>query len=521
MKRCPKCRRDYYDDTLSFCLDDGTPLVQGPATDELSTRILPRIELPGESPTQVLHPRTSNSIAVLPFANMSADAENEYFCDGLAEEILNALSRIEDLKVAARTSAFSFKGRHADIGEVGKTLNVNNVLEGSVRKSGDRLRITVQLINVSDGYHLWSERYDRDMKGIFDLQDEIALAVVSALKVKLLGEEKAAMMKRYTENTEVYELYLKGRYCLNSDFLNKGTQNEVQKAIGYFEEAIGIDKNYAPAFAGLADAYTRLLTSGDAPPIPPVETMSKAREAAQKALALDNDLSEAHAALGIILCVFDYDFAGAEREYKLAVELKPNYAGAHERYAGLLAALGRHEEAEAEYRRALEIDPISFGTKMKYCQFLFLARRYDESIAELKKILELKPDFPIAKLTLAVIHEAKGEYAEAIEEIADFQERFGVYEHAAIIRESFAKGGWPGFLKERMAYVSQEPNLPAATLASLYATAGENDRAFAELDKAYENREPGLANLKVDPNFDNLRDDPRFQVLLDRVGFPA
>ncbi len=376
MKRCPECRRDYYDDTLSFCLDDGTPLALGPASDENVTEILSGAVQPSESPTELFHvtghPAVDipNSIAVLPFKNISADADNEYLCDGLAEEILNALSKIEQLKVAARTSSFSFKGKNAGIDEIGKALNVKTVLEGSVRKSDNRLRITAQLIDTLDGYHLWSERYDCDVKDLFDLQDEITLAVVSALKVKLLGQEKAAIMKRYTDNTEVYELYLKGRYCLNNDFLNKGTQNEVQKAIGYFEGAIGIDENYAPAFAGLADAYTRLASSGEAPSAP-IETMPKARKAAEKALALDSELPEAHSALGITLCVFDYDFAGAEREYKLAIEFDPNYAGAHARYAGLLACLGRYEEAETELRRALEIDPLSFSVKMQYCQFLF------------------------------------------------------------------------------------------------------------------------------------------------------
>ena len=463
--------------------------------------------------------KTHNSIAVLPFSNISADAENEYFCDGLAEELLNALSKIGELKVVARTSAFSFKGKSTDINEIGKTLNVATILEGSVRKSGNYLRITAQLIDASNGYHLWSERYDREMKDIFDLQDEITLKVVDALKIKLLGKEKVAIMKRYTDNTEVYELYLKGRFCLNHDYLNSGTQNDLQRAINYFQQVIVISPDYAPAFSGLADAYRRLSFSGDAPP-PLAETMSKAREAAQKALSLDNDLSEAHAALGSILFIYDFDFAGGEREYKLAIRLNPNQATVHEGYAGLLIALGRHEEADAEFQRALEIDPLSLNIKMKYCQSLILSRKYEESLAQLKEITELNSNLPLAKISLAAIYEAKGSYAEAIEEIAKLQELYGVPEHAGLIRESFAKGGWQGFLQDRMLLAIQQPNLPSTTKAMLYATVGEKDKAFAELDKAYESREKGLIDLKVDPSFDPLRDDPRFQDLLRRVGLP-
>jgi len=333
MKRCPECRRDYYDDTLVYCLDDGNALLEGPATgsgagDEPATAILSVRaasaggQILGEAPTR--HhigstPAYSNSIAVLPFVNMSPDAENEYFCDGLSEELLNALAKIDDLKVAARTSAFSFKGTNTNVNEIGRALNVKTVLEGSVRKSGNRLRITAQLVNASDGYHLWSERYDREMKDIFDVQDEITVAVVDALKVKLFGEEKAAVLKRHTRNPEALEFYLRGL-----SYFTRFTPEYFQKAIESFDQAIAIDPNYASAYAGLAESYSEMSFFGS-----PGEWMPKAKEAALKALELDNTLGNAHNSLAVTKMYYDRDYAGAEHEFKRAIALDPGSAHVH------------------------------------------------------------------------------------------------------------------------------------------------------------------------------------------------
>ena len=258
MKRCPECRRDYYDDSLLYCLDDGSALLEGPSSDnEPATAILYKAALPGDAKTAIFSSdsriTTPNSIAVLPFAHMSSDEDNEYFCDGLAEELINALTKIDELKVAARTSAFSFKGKDTDISEIAQKLGVKTVLEGSVRRSGDRMRITVQLINAADGYHLWSERYDREMNDIFAVQDEITLAVVEALKVKLLQGERSAILKKGTDDPEAYELYLRGRALWN-----RRTPADFEKAIGYFEKAIAIDPDYSLAYSGIADCYTLL-----------------------------------------------------------------------------------------------------------------------------------------------------------------------------------------------------------------------------------------------------------------------
>src|SRR6185503_3272472 len=292
-----------------------------------------------------------NSIAVLPFINMSADAENEYFCDGLAEELLNALTRIGDLKVAARTSAFSFKGRNTNVSEIGAALNVKTVLEGSVRKSANRLRITAQLINVADGYHLWSERYDREMKDIFDVQDEITLAIVDALKVKLLGDEKQAVLKRHTDDNEAYQLYLKGRY-----YWNKRTAEGFEKALECFEEAIARDSNYALAYAGLADTHN---TRGSYSIVPPKEAFPLAKAAADKALELDDRLAEAHNSRAFLLYMFDWNWSTANEEFQRALELNPDYATAHHWYGWYLIATGRLDEAQREMKRAQRLDSLS------------------------------------------------------------------------------------------------------------------------------------------------------------------
>src|SRR5437016_8412509 len=281
MKRCPQCNRVETDDALSFCRADGARLVADSESFEPATMVLPAEPRSAELSTQQF--QNVPSIAVLPFVNMSADPENEYFCDGLAEELLNALAKIETLKVAARTSSFSFKGKNVNVDEIGRALHVNSVLEGSVRKSGNRVRITAQLVNAAEGYHLWSERYDREMKDIFDVQDEITLAVVEALKIKLLGE--LPQIEPPTQNTGAYELYLKGRSLLYQRGLS------IPKAIDCFTRAVALDSEYAQAWAGLADGFS---TSGYSGYKRATEVMPRALNAARRALELDTDIAEAH-----------------------------------------------------------------------------------------------------------------------------------------------------------------------------------------------------------------------------------
>jgi tetratricopeptide (TPR) repeat protein len=349
------------------------------------------------------------------------------------------------------------------------------------------------------------------MIDLVSLQSEIARDVSQKLKTKLSGADEQRLAKNYTKNPEAFQLYLKGRF-----YWNKRTPQDLQKAIEYFNQAIAVDPNYALGYAGLADAYAQLSNYRAAPPR---EIMPKAKDAALKALSLDNNLAEAHTALGLILHIYDYDFAGAEREHLRAIELNPNYSTAHHFYGILLSYLGRHEESLAHLERALEIDPFSLIITRGYGERLIFARRYDDAITQLKKTLELDADFELAHFSLAIAYQMKDNYAEAVEEYAKYQEQIGEPQTAAIMRESYSKSDWQGFLRmiteKRIRF-----NSPLDNLATFYAALGEKDKAFAKLNKSYENRENIMSQLKVDPRLDSLRDDPRFQELLRKVGFP-
>jgi TolB-like protein/Tfp pilus assembly protein PilF len=350
------------------------------------------------------------SIAVLPFVDMSPQKDQEYFCDGMAEELINALTKLEGLRVVSRTSAFQFKGKAFDIRKIGEQLNVASVLEGSVRKTGDRLRITAQLINVVDGFHLWSEKYDREMKDVFDIQDEISRAIVDALKIKLVGEAATRLVKRYTENLEAYTLYLKGRY-----YWNKRTEPGLTKGIEYFEKAITKDPGYALAYAGLADCYNVISHYGA---VPPKASVPKAKIAAIKALEIDDALVEAHTSLAFALYNYDFAWLAAEKEFQRAIALNPNYATAHHWYAIYLATRGRLEEAIAEMQRARELDPLSLIINTEVGWMLYFGRHYNQAIEQYQKTLEMDPSFAVAHWGLGLAYQQKAMPQEAI---AEFQ----------------------------------------------------------------------------------------------------
>lgn len=524
MKECPKCHRSYSDDTLNFCLDDGAWLHDVPQSGEYPTAILAAAQAASDERTKTFGTSEirsgeakaeriaddANSIAVLPFADMSADSDNEYFCDGLAEELLNALAKIEDLKVAARTSAFSFKGKDTNVSEIGNALGVNTILEGSVRKSGDRVRITVQLINASDGYHLWTERYDREMRDIFEVQDEITLAVVDSLRSKLLHNEKVEVPKHREINTEAYHLYLRGRF-----FLNRFTADNAYRSLEFFGEAIILEPDYAAAYAGLADAHIMLTEMG---PEPPHEAMPKAKENALKALSLDDGLAEAHNSMGMVLQDYEYDFAEAESEFKRAIELSPNNPMPRQSYGILLTELERHDEASLQFHKALEVDPLSVVGNWIYSFCLFLAGNYDEALDRAQKTLDLDPNFGVAYLSLAFAYQMKGEYAASVEAYGKCSEVMGSPKNAAYIRESFA-GGWEAFLAA-MTSPDRPLTFSSYIVAVFHATRGDKDGAFAELEASLAKRESHIVMMKVDPRFDVLRDDPRFSELLRKIGFP-
>ncbi|MGI8640801.1 MAG: protein kinase domain-containing protein [Pyrinomonadaceae bacterium] len=451
------------------------------------------------------------SIAVMPFVNESGNADTEYLSDGMTETLIGSLSQLPNLNVKARTSVFRYKGKEIDPKLVGQELTVQAILTGRVVQRGQDLTLYVELIDAATENVLWKADYNRQMVNLVSLQSEIARDVSQKLKTKLSGADEQKLAKNYTANTEAYQLYLQGRF-----FVNKRSPQDLQKGIAHFNQAITVDPNYALAFAGLADAYALLPNYQAAPPR---EIMPKAREAALKALSLDAELAEAHAALGYVLVQYDYNFAEGEREYRRAIELNSNYATAHQWLGELFVTQGRSEEGFAEYRRALEIEPFSLPVNWSYGINLYNARRYTDAIAQMKKTLELDNSFQRGRFGLAVAYEASGNYTEAAEAFAKSQELLGNNQNAAAIREQFARNGWQGVLRARIEG-REVNNLPPYQLAGVYAQMGEKDKAFAELNKAYENRVFQMILLKVDWRFDSLRDDPRFQELLRKVGFP-
>ncbi len=442
---------------------------------------------------------TRNSIAVLPFANLSAEAENEYFCDGLAEELLNALAKIEDLKVAARTSAFSFKGKNAHVSEIGNILKVNTVLEGSVRKSGNRMRITVQLVNAADGYHLWSERYDRELQDIFDVQDEITLAVVDALKVKLLGKERAAVLKRYTDSAEAYLLYLKGQY-----YRWKATPEEFGKSLKYFQQAVAADPTFALGYFGLATYYGYGSAWGLLP-LPPHEGWAQAEAAIAKALEVDDTLPELQLSLAAFMLVNHRNWAGAGRDIQRAASSNAKFPEIHHLYSFYLVAIGQFDEAIAEAQRALELDPLS----LNYSRFLgicfYFARRYDEAVEQYREALELEPNDPATHEVLGEAYERKEMYGEAVAEWQRAATLVGDDELAAILRSAYAKGDFSGALwaiaQKRLERLNERVErgeyVPAIYYARAYVRLGDEEQAFQWLRQACEERNVFPCNRSV------------------------
>jgi TolB-like protein len=342
------------------------------------------------------------SIAVLPFANMSDDPEAEYFSDGMTEEIINALTQLEDLRVAARTSCFTFKGKAAHISEVGAKLNVATVLEGSVRKAGGRLRITAQLVSVADGYHLWSERYDREMEDVFAIQDEIAKAIADKLQVTLVAGAAEPLVRPPTENLEAYDLYLKGRF-----FVNQGGDGP-RKGLEYFQQALACDSEYALAHTGIAEAYVWLGGTGI---LRPQEALPKARDAALRALELDETLAEAHLRLGLLSWTHEYEWSNAEKYFLRALELNPGLAQAHSLYGFFLASMGRFEPSLAELRRGVELDPLSQTANTWLGQVLAWLGRFPEAIDRLRTALELDPTSWHANHILGMAYRINSDYA--------------------------------------------------------------------------------------------------------------
>jgi TolB-like protein len=453
------------------------------------------------------------SIAVMPFVNESGNAELEYLSDGMTETLISSLSQLPNVSVKARSSVFRYKGKETDPQTIGKELNVQAILNGRVVQRGDQLTLSLELIDAQTENVIWSEQYDRKQADLVLLQREIARDVSGKLKIKLSGADERKIAKAYTTNAEAYKAYLQGRF-----YWNKREEKEFRKAVEYFNQAIALDANYALAYAGQADTYALLSTFGF---MPQTEGAPKAREFARQAVSLDGGLAEPHTTLGYLSLTYDYDLAGSEREFRRAIELNPNYATAHQWYGEMLLNAGRFDEASAEYRRALEIEPLSLPINWDFGRFLYMSRSYDESMAQHKKTIELDPGFARAHRTLAEVYRVKGDYANAVEERARFFDLIGQSQNAALIRATFARGGWLGFL--RLVTAEDSPLKDSNNnwvVAKAYLDLGQKDKAFAELNKAYEVRLSSLCWLKVEPQLDSLRSDPRYPQLLQKMGFP-
>jgi len=469
---------------------------------------------------------TTPSIAVLPFANTGGDPENEFFSDGITEEIINALTRVPSIDVVARTSAFAFKGKSADVRKIGRELGVGAVLEGSVRKFGKRLRVTVQLINVADGFHLWSDRFDREVEDIFAIQDEISETITRTLTERLAPAPASAPppvaaprpVSRPTEDLDAYTLYLKGRF-----HWNRRTNEAMRVAAGLFEEAIRLDPGFALAHAGLADCYTLLgwVAFGG---LAPHEAFPKARASAERALELDPTLAEAHNSLGWTELVYEWDWQAAERSFQRALEVSPRFAMGYAWYALHLAWTGRMEEGLAHAVRAQELDPLSLIVHTLAGWVFYFAKRYDESIEQCRKTLELEPGYVRAHLGLGWAYQQQGRLDLARAEFergAELSKRSPRYVAAlGAVRALEGDGDAARAALAELDAMSARMYISPADRAVVSAALGDADETFAQLERAYEERSGALVYLRLDPDFASVSNDPRFTDLVRRMSFP-
>ena len=455
------------------------------------------------------------SIAVLPFVNMSVDPDNEYFSDGLSESIINVLTQLNNFKVVARTSAFSFKGKDVNIQDIGKELNVENVLEGSVQKAGNRLRITAQLISVKDGYHLWSEKFDRTLDDVFAIQDEISLQIVDKLKIKLGSEEKSMLVKRYTEDIEAYNLYLKGLYNLAQI-----TKEGVDKALDLFHQVIKKDPTYALAYAGISDCHARNTWYYYRPP---KEELPKALAFAEKALTLDPQLSEAHVSLGYAKMLYDRDWEKAGREFQQAIELNPGNALAHNFYSIYYAVLGKNDKSIAEAQKALDLSPADLWMWINLGMRYYYDNQFEMCLKYTKKAIVLEPNsflghcysvFPLVFL---------GRTKEALQAAYKAAEVLGEYSPHILIALGLAHST-SGNRKEaekiidELVGLSDKGTIPTFSIAWIYTSLEERDKAYEWMERAVDENDPLIMWIKSDPMFKRLEADPRYNKLLNTLG---
>jgi serine/threonine-protein kinase len=451
------------------------------------------------------HGETIDSIAVLPFVNVSGDQNTEYLSDGITESLINNLSQLPNLKIKSRDSVFHYKGKETDPEEVARQLGVRAIFKGRLTQRGDTLAISAELIDARNDDHLWGQQYNRKLADIFALQDEIAREITNTLRLRLTAQDEKRLAKRYTENVEAYQDYLEGRYQWD-----KKTEEGFKKGVEYFQQAIAKDPTYALAYAGLADCYTGLAGFGF---VPAKEGYPKALEEALKALEIDDKLAEAHASLAFIKSNYDWDWSGAEQEFKRAIELNPGSATAHHFYGLALAYMGgRFEEAIDESKRAVELDPLSLIINADLGHVFYEARKYELAIEQERKTLEMDPNFNPAHHWLGLAYLQKSMDKEGI---AEFEKEFPFlgYAYAVAGRRAEAQQ-----VLDKLNELSKQKYVPAVSMARIYVGLGEKDKAFEWLEKAYlDGSIGGGTGIAVDPIFDPLRSDPRFMDILRRM----
>ena len=459
-------------------------------------------------------PTPVQSIVVLPLENLSGDASQEYFADGLTEALITDLGKIGELRVISRTSAMHYKGTRRTLPEIARELNVDAVIEGAVLRSGDRVRITAQLVRAASDQHLWAEEFQGEVRDVLALQSQVARAIAAQIRVTLMQQQTPLASAR-TINPEAYEYYLKGRYNFSERWSKEGYDN----AIRYFEMAIQKDPNYAPAYAGLAHGYALGVFQGQE--LPSRDAWSKAAAAAKKALELDDQLAEAHIAMAQVHFRFDWNWPEAEREFKRGLELGPNDAASHGSYSTFLGVMGRLDEAMAEATQARELDPLSPHISNVVEWVYTWSRRWDEAIAESRRTLQLDPNFILAHKALAWNYEEKGMYTQAVsEELKVHALQGDSSEHIETLRNAFAASGIRGFWEKSLEWEKRQLNQPRYfVIARLCVRLGQRDEAFYWLEKAYEARYPNMPNIKIAAVWlDPVRSDPRYTDLMSRVG---
>ncbi len=465
----------------------------------------------GRAPTGI------RSLAVLPLENLSGDASQNYFADGMTDELITDLAQISALRVISRTSVMVYKGAHKPLPQIARELNVDAVVEGTVLHSGDQVRITAQLIEASNDKHLWSQSYEGELRDTLALQSRVASAIADQIRINLTPQEQAALKSVKVVNPQAYESYLKGRY-----FWNKRTADGLKVALAYFNQAIDEDSKYAPAYSGLADTYA-LLGDWQYAVMTPKDAFPKAKAAAIKALELDNALGEAHNSLAFVLDGFDWDFDSAGKEFRRAIELNPGYATAHHWYAWHLSLLGRYDEAIPEMRKALNLDPLSLIINADLAELLVLAHSYDESIQQSRKTIEMDPNFALAHNQLAQAYLQKHMYDEAVAELQKaVQLSGGSPTCIANLARAYVLSGKRSEALELLSELKKRSNpgySNASEIATVYASLGDKDQAMNWLEKGYEERfNPGVL---LRSGFDPLRSDLRFQTLVHRIGLPG